>query len=49
MLAQHKNHLAVHGGGESTVEEMIDWKRLVQLRIHINARVGLQNRPFFSF
>ena len=23
MLAQHKNHLAVHGGGESTVEEMI--------------------------
>ena len=26
-----------------------DWKRLVQLRIHINARVGLQNRPFFSF
>ena len=41
-----KTHLAVHGGGRTMIEKMIDWETHIQLSIHSNARVGLQRITF---
>ena len=49
MSAQLKRHLAVHGGGRTMVEKMIDWEAHVQLQIHSNARVGSQTARNINF
>ena len=42
MFARLKTHLAVRGSRRMMAEKMTDWETHVQLKIHRNARVGLQ-------